>query len=57
MILTLMQTRYILRNILERQWLCFSIGTKFKGSPNLLNIVGAALNGMHKKSQNAWDVK
>jgi len=48
MVLTLMQTRYILRVASKRKWLCFSIGTKFKGSPNPLNIVGAALTSFTK---------
>jgi hypothetical protein len=38
-----MPARCILRVASERKWLFFSIGTKFKGSPNALNIVGAAL--------------
>lgn len=48
MVLTLMQTRYILRIAPQRQRLYFSIGTKLKGSPNPLNIVGAALNFLIK---------
>ena len=48
MVLTLMQTRYILRVAPERQWLYFSIGTKLKGSPNPLTIVGAASNISNK---------